>query len=281
MAIELSCADFSFPKLSHPTSLRVIADLGIPAVDLSVFVRNAWFTPQEVVADPAGQAAEAKRQVRAAGLKVAEVYAIVAEDFEGLCVNHPDAEVRAESRRWFERILEFAARVESPGIGSVPGIRWPGESEEDSRARSAEELQWRAERAAREGLGFSIEPHYQSIAGTPDMALELLRQAPDLTLTLDYAHFVFQGIPEQDVDVLIPHTRHIHGRQATRGMMQATASEGTIDFPRIIRAFQQTGYQGYFCLEYVWDRWLDTDRVDCISESALLRDVFLETVAAG
>ena len=278
MAIELSCADFTFPKLSHEMALRVIADLGIPAVDLGVFARNDWFTPQEILADPAGQAAEAKRQVQAVDLKVAEVFAILVNDLETLCVNHPDREVRDESRRSFELILEFAARVESPGVTVVPGIPWPGESEEDSRARSAEELQWRAERAATEGLELSIEPHDGSIAATPDTALELLRQAPDLTLTLDYAHFVYQGIPEQEVDVLIPRTRHFHGRQAARGVMQATAKDGTLDFPRIIRALQQAGYQGFFCLEYVWDEWLDTNRVDCISETALLRDVFLETV---
>ena len=281
MAFELSCCDFTFRRLSHELALRVIADLGIPAVDLSVFAHNPWFSTSEVLADPARRAAEAKRQVQAAGVKVADVFALLTADFETLAVNHPDGEVRAESRRWFERILEFAARVGAPGVTVIPGIPWPGESEQASRARSAEELQWRAERAAREGLQLSIEPHYQSIAATPDTALELLRQAPDLTLTLDYAHVVYQGIPEQEVDVLIPRTRHLHGRQAARGMMQARASEGTIDFPRLLRAFQQAGYHGHFALEYEWDEWMDCTNVDCISESALLRDIFLQTLGGA
>ena len=101
-----------------------------------------------------------------------------------------------------------------------------------------------------------------------------MKQSSGVTLTLDYAHFIYQGIDEREVDALIPHTRHIHGRPGAPGRMQASAADGAIDFPRIIRAFEADEYDGYFSLEYQWDDGMDCKNVDCISEAVLLRDLF-------
>ncbi len=147
--------------------------------------------------------------------------------------------------------------------------------------RSADELVWRAERAAAADLALSVEPHYQSIVPTPPDVLRLMERAPGVNLTLDYAHFVCQGIDEREIDALIPHTRHIHGRQGAPGLMQVSANDGTINFPRIIRAFEATSFDGYFSLEYQWDDWMDCKNVDCISETVLLRDLFRETLGAS
>ena len=174
----------------------------------------------------------------------------------------------------FDSTLAFAAEIDSPGITIIPGLPF----DEAALDRSAEELVWRAERAAACGLALSFEPHYESIVPTPSDVLRLMDRAPGVMLTLDYAHFVFQGIDEREVDVLIPHTRHIHGRQGAPGLMQASVADGTIDFARIIRAFEAAGFTGYFSLEYQWDDWMHCKNVDCISETVLLRDLFLETL---
>jgi sugar phosphate isomerase/epimerase len=277
VSLKLSCSDAAFPKLSHDAALRLIVDLDIRAVDLCVFEGYDHITPHTVLANPIAAGADARRQVRGYGLEVADVYAIFGTTPDVLAINHPDADQRIESRKRFEKIVAFAATVESPGVTVLPGIVTPG-ANEDSLLMAAGELQWRAELAGQNGLQLSFEPHYDSVAPTPDLALELLRKTSGVHVTLDYSHFVFQAIPQPDVDVLIPWTRHIHARQAAPGMMQATAAEGPIDFPRMIRMFNLAGFKGFIALEYTWETWLQCDRVDCISETALLRDVFRAAV---
>ena len=49
----------------------------------------------------------------------------------------------------------------------LPGIDWENGGHSDSFDRSVEELCWRAGIARAEGLRFSIEPHFGSIAQAP------------------------------------------------------------------------------------------------------------------
>jgi hypothetical protein len=91
--------------------------------------------------------------------------------------------------------------------------------------------------------------------------------------------FVYQGIDQREVDRLLPHTYHLHVRQAAPGVVQARTREGTLDFVRIRDALLALDYAGWFALEYQWeDGWLDLSRVDCVAET---RDVLLTTTDGG
>jgi sugar phosphate isomerase/epimerase len=272
---RLACADSAFPRLSHNAVLAVIRDLAITAVDICVFAGYEHNPPETVARDPIAAADRIRRRLERLELAVSDVFAILGPTFETLAVNHPDASVRERSFESFEQIASFAAQLGSPGITILPGVAHPGVPLADSMRLAAVELERRAERADQLGLGLSIEPHYGSLADTPALALELLDHAPTLALTLDYSHFVFQGISQADVDVLIPRARHVHLRQAAPGVMQARAWEGAIDFPRLVASLQSAGYEGALALEYQYEEWLNCCRVDCISETAELRDLIL------
>jgi len=56
--------------------------------------------------------------------------------------------------------------------------------------------------------------------------------------------------------------------------------ENVIDYPRILRKMEQTGYKGFIALEYVWIDWMHCNEVDNISETILLRDL-LRSADAG
>jgi sugar phosphate isomerase/epimerase len=185
-------------------------------------------------------------------------------------VNTRTAPERAEARGQFEALVQFAVELRAPGITILPGERWDDDPE-GALAVAAEELGWRAKRAASEGLGLSFEPHAVSNVRTPDAVLALLARAPGVMLTLDYSHFVSLELAEEAVDVLLPYARHFQARQAAPGHLQATAKTGIIDFPRLVRALQAQGYRGWFGLEYTWNNWMD--EVDTIAQTALLRDV--------
>jgi sugar phosphate isomerase/epimerase len=86
---------------------------------------------------------------------------------------------------------------------------------------------------------------------------------------------VYQGIAQDEADVLFGHTRHVHMRQAGTGEMQLPTREGEIDFRRLRDRLAASGYDGYLAIEYQWEEWLDCRRVDCVSETAELRDLLL------
>jgi sugar phosphate isomerase/epimerase len=272
---RLSCADSAFPRLSHQAALAVIADLGIPAVDICVFAGYEHNPPEAVLADPQGAADAVLRGLERASLTAADVFVIPDTSFEELAVNHPDAEVRRESLSLFRSAVEFAHRLDAPGITVLPGTAFGGVDPDESLRLAAAGLQQRAEIAAEVGVRLAIEPHYQSIVESPPKALELLRQAPDVALALDYSHFVFQGIAQDEVDSLIPRARHLHLRQAAPGTIQTRVAEGAIDFPRMLGRLEAAGYTGFLALEYQHEEWLSCNRVDCISETAELRELVL------
>lgn len=275
MRKRLSCADSAFPKLSHDVSLAVIRDLGIPAVDICLFAGFDHNPPHVVAEAPEAVADKIQARLERHELAVADVFVILGTSFDELAVNHPDPGVRAESLRRFEAVVTFAGRLSSPGITLLPGTTFDGVPADESLALATRELRRRVEIAGAAGLELSVEAHYQSVAPTPARAVELLDQAPDLTLTLDHSHFLYQEFSQDDVDALIPRSRHVQLRQAGPGRMQLPAHGGAIDIGLFVERLDKTGYTGYLGLEYQREDWLDCNQVDCISETAELRDILL------
>jgi sugar phosphate isomerase/epimerase len=281
MDIRLSCAEYTFPLIPHDVCLRLIAGLGIGAVDISVFLGGPFITAEEVLADARGPAERLRSLLNENELAVADVFPSYASTWDELAINSPDKSQRDRQRREFYRFLEFALLIDAPGMTFLPGVAWPDESIDDSLRRAADELEWRIETARSFGVGVSVEPHAGSVIDTPANMARLLELSPNLTLTLDYAHFIYEGVPQDELEVFIPRARHIHCRPAAPGVMQARVYEGTIDFERLVRAGAEAGYSGYFGLEYVWiDTW-DCKRVDNLSETVLLRDRLRKAASDG
>lgn len=269
--MKLSCADDTFRLLRpHKAALELVAALGVEGVDVFLAGNRSIIRPEDIRADIAGAANGIRSDVLAAGLTVSDVFVIPWPDLETMAPNHPDAAERERSRSLFRDMLELAVRLESPGLGILPGIEWPDDA--DSFARAADELGWRAEQARAEGVRFSVEPHVGSVAPTPELALRLVDAAPGLEITLDYSHFVRQGLPEEEADALIPHTRHVHVRGASPQRVQTSVRDNTLDFERIVDALRAGGYEGYLTLEYVWLEWEHCNDCDNLAESILLRD---------
>jgi sugar phosphate isomerase/epimerase len=145
--------------------------------------------------------------------------------------------------------------------------------------RAAGELRWAVEEAKRHGLQLRIEPHIQSVTWTPELAVEMCRRVPGLSLTVDHSHFVFHGIPYEQIAVMHPYGTHWHARQARPGEVQSRFQDGIIPFDRILSDLTDRGYDGVLCLEYVHGEWMAQDRVDCVTETIRLRDQLLSLLA--
>lgn len=277
--MKLACADDTFRLLEHEPILELIRLLGLDGVDVCLMERRSSLRLEDVRADVAGSAARLDEQVRGRGLEVADVFVIPWTDFRTLAPNHPDANERAASAALFEDMLDFAARLRSPGMTILPGVDWEHETPEESLARAAVELGLRVNAARARGVRLSIEPHLGSVVPTPASALALLERVPGLELTLDYSHFVYQGIAESEIETLAPFARHCHVRGARQGRMQAPLRESRIDFERMVDVLGDADYDGFVGLEYVWLDWEHCNECDNLSETILLRDRLREKFA--
>ena len=277
--MKLACADDTFRLLEHEHILELVRLLDLDGVDVCLMEARSSLRLEDVRADVARSAARLDEQVRGRGLEVADVFVIPWTDFRTLAPNHPEAQERTASAALFEDMLDFAARLRSPGMTILPGIDWEHETPEDSLARAAVELGRRVDAARSRGVRLSIEPHLGSVAPTPARALALLERVPGLELTLDYSHFVYQGIAESEIEALAPFARHCHVRGARQGRMQAPLRESKIDFERMIDVLGDADYDGFVGLEYVWLDWEHCNECDNLSETILLRDRLREKFA--
>ncbi|ADB50360.1 sugar phosphate isomerase/epimerase family protein [Conexibacter woesei] len=272
--IPLSCGDHTFRLLSLEQAARLIAMLDLQGMDVAASGGgDAHVRPEDVRTDVAGWAMTVRRCLSAAGLRPADVFLIPWTDFETLAPNSPDPDVRAESRALFGEMADFAARIGAPGITTLPGLHWPDESHRDSLHRAAEELTWRAQRAAAVELRFSIEAHVGSVCATPEAALDLLALASGVELTLDYSHFVAQGVEPERVHRLLGHARHVHVRGTRPDRLQCGLQHSTVDYGDVARRLCAGGYEGSIAIEYLWADWQHMNECDTVSETIVLRDL--------
>jgi len=273
MNLRLATADYSFPKLEWEQTLRLARDIGMQAMDVGLFAGRSHLDPDDVLSNPAEAAARVSTALRANDLEIADVFGQPGRVFEENAVNHPDPAVRRRAEEFFYRILEFAARCNAKHLTLLPGVHFAQETYEDSVKRCAEELAWRTTAAAKSGITFAVEAHIGSIVPTPARAKRLLESVPGLTLTLDYTHFTYQGLPDDEIEPLLAYASHFHARGACRGKLQAPLQGNTIDYPRVLRAMKGVNYSGFVVLEYVWVDWMGCNEVDNLSETILLRDL--------
>jgi sugar phosphate isomerase/epimerase len=277
MKLKLACADYSFPLLTHDKALDLVALLDFSAINIGIFAGRSHLTPEEIMPDIAGAARNLSQKLNDRGLDFADIF-YQAATFEDRAANHPDEGQRQASRDFFQRMTEFALHCNAPHITGLPGIHWEDESLETSLKRCADELAWRVEYAKQAGITYSIEPHLGSVVATPTAVHSLLQLTPGLTLTLDYGHFIYQGIANKEIEPLTQHASHFHARCAAKGQLQALFQDNGIDFVAALGGLQRNNYNGYVEIEYVWIDWEGCNQVDNISETIQLRD-FLESIS--
>jgi sugar phosphate isomerase/epimerase len=222
-----------------------------------------------IAGDPRGQA----RRVRELGMDIANLIYFFGTGFTDRPLNAADAAVRTQNRATLLRVLEFCNEAHIPSLLLLPGVEQPGLPHADASALAAATLtEWSA-LAAAASVQLIFEPHIESILESPFETLDFLRQNPTLKIVLDYSHFVAQGYRPADVDPLAAFAGHVHLRQAAPHQLQARWAQGVIDFAAVIALLKQVGYRGYLSLEYEHDPWMDSDRVDVISETIKMRDL--------
>jgi len=279
--MQLSCSAYSFPLLRFEDSLRLVRLLGMDHADVHAFSGGTHLQPEEIAADPLGAAERARRAAEDARVSFVDFFPAFGGDFYAGAVNSPDRSVRWANRVRFQAAIRFCRAVGCGGITLLPGVTWPEIGQAGSLSLAADALSELVYEGRSAGLRVSVEPHLESVVERPERALELVEAVEGLQLTLDYSHFVAAGIPEERVHPLIPYAGHVHARQATLGKLQAPSGEGIIDFSELVRRLSAAGYQGFLCVEYVWQDWGGCKNLDVVSETVLLREQLLRAMQAA
>jgi sugar phosphate isomerase/epimerase len=274
MEYQLACADFAFPLLPHDQVLQLIAMLDFDGVDIGLFEERSHLWPSREFENLSASAQKLKQKLDDRGLKAADIFLQIANDFNEYAINHPQASRRQKAREWFLHTLDYAGECGCGHVTTLPGVPFDSESVETSFARSSEELAWRVERAREHDIVFGFEAHVGSIVPDPVSAEQLVRQIPGLTLTLDYTHFTRLGIADSLIEPLIKYASHFHVRGARKSRLQDSFANNVIDYECIYEAMLATGYGGWIGIEYVWIDWERCNESDNLSESILFRDFF-------
>jgi len=271
--MKFSCADFTFPLLPHDKVLALIKLLDIDAVDLGIFENRSHHYPSEIAKNPQTAAQQMRDSLNAAGLEIADVFLQTGEDPPVAAANTPDATVRANNRELFKAMVGYTALLGGKHLTGLPGVLHPDSDADADWQRMCEEAAWRVEQCQSAAITYAVEPHVGSITPDPESTLRMLKDVPGLTLTLDYGHFIYQGMSNESVHPLLPHASHFHARGGTKGQLQSTVKDNTIDFPAILKAMQASCYAGACCLEYVYVDWEGCNRTDNVAETLKLKEL--------
>ena len=269
--MRLSVANYSFEVLPLEATLMVCRSLGFSAVDIAGFYQRGKcsFEPQDVAADPQKQADSLKPLLEKYQLAVTDFFPQFGAAPSLHSLNDPDEAVRAENLRFVRGAAQFCQLIGAPGMTILPGVDHVSRTLAENLAVSVDYLRQAVAIAAEYGIEVRFEPHMGSVADTPELALQLVEQVPGLKVTLDIAHFMLQYISIERIYPLIPHTGHVHVRQAKPGKLQVAHADGVIDFPDLIARLKAVNYRGAFTVEYVCADWFEVNRNDTLYESAV------------
>lgn len=265
--MKLSLTSWSLRACSLPEAVGIANVLGIGAVDLGYFYGPA-LSRDAILADPDGEA----EKVLELGISVPCFYHLFGD---GLADRNM-ADPAQHTANWsdFRNICRFMNKAGIPTVFVLPGVVNPGQSRSEALVASAAGLVELVKIGTDAGITVTIEPHVHSYLESPSLVESLLDRVPGLKLTLDYAHFACLGYRQEEIDVLAPHTAHVHLRQARPGALQTKGGEGTINMEAQFATLRDAGFDGYLALEYVHQDYMDTVYDDVLTETIGLRDKF-------
>lgn len=269
--IPFSCSDYTFPLLARAQRLALLRLLGFKHVDIGLFERSEGLRPGQLLAEPRTFTAQLNRDLKCAGLQVADVFLQIGVDPVQSAANDPISLVRTRNRKTFLAALDLCSALGCTHMTGLPGVWHKGVDNAADLALAVDEAGWRQHLASGVGVTYAIEAHLGSICSDIASVRRFLDLVPKLTLTLDYGHFVASGFESSEIHSLLPLASHIHARGGAPDRLQTAVNENQIDFAGMVQRLQKQKYSGFLALEYVWVDWQQCNRTDNVSETILLR----------
>jgi len=241
-AVTLCCSTVSF-RGSLAQAVGRVAGLGFTHADLVAIPYYRQALPEEMVQDPARQAAAISAALAEAGIKPATFNAAV-----GDLDDRSPAAMERRAREWngLAAVMEaLHVRIAS----FYPGYLKQGDPWHEALDRIAASAAEMLAVARSRGVEFLLEAHYDTPVATPDQLRALIAAMPALRFVYDPSHFAMQGLDPAETEFLLDRTAHVHVRDAAPGKMSVMGGTGTVDFGRLLTALRERRYRGYVALE--------------------------------
>ena len=266
--IHFSCADFSFPVLSHDKVLALLELMDFKFVDIGLFTDRSHLQPADQLDHPEIRGEALRKRTKSHGLEISDVFLQSSLDCKEFAINQVNSKIRESERERFKRLVDYTVAANCRHITGLPGVRF----DENSDRICVEELAWRLELSESLGIKYSVEPHFGSIMENPQHAVKLLSTLPGISITLDHSHYTAQGFGIDLIRPLAAFASHVHARGAAKGEMQTSLARNKTDFKAVVTHLLEANYHGAICLEYCYIDWENCNRTDNISETLLLRE---------
>lgn len=278
--MKLSSITFTFSLLPMDRAAAILKILGFDYVDITGYTKAPFeaITPWEIAQDPKGALAKIDALRERHGLSPADYFFTFGEGFQDHCVNDPDPAVRRANLEVFRKVVPFCRDAGFSHITTLPGVLRDDLGPERSLKIAAEALNELVPVSLEAGIPMGIEPHWESVVESIDRTQQLLEAVDGLTLTLDYTHFVAQGIPQEEVDVLAQHASHFHARQGAPGYLQTGMKDGTLDYRKIVQRLKDVAYDGFLTVEFCYQEWKGCYRTDTVAETIQLADLLRKLI---
>lgn len=271
--MQIACHAWAYNNLPLREAIGTIARLGFRSIDLGT---GPHIDVIAAARSPEKYGLAVRRVVEDFNLSVSDLYLLLPH------VNSPDPARREAQLLLFRHLIPFAIELGTPGITVSPGLLQP-DGPEHSLARTVPALQRIVDATENTDLRISFEPHLDSSAATPDHVILLVEAVPGLSLTLDVAHLVAQGITWRNIRMLFEHTAHVHVRQARRDRLQVPFEKGKLDLEQLMVDLAEADYHGVISVEYMttfgWHGMMEVNITqEIVKTRDALRDLRLQVL---
>jgi sugar phosphate isomerase/epimerase len=236
-------------------ALGLLADLGYDGVGLTL--DHMHLDP--LAPDLAAHTRQVARRLDALGLDVTVEtgarYVLDPRRKHGPSLLDPDPEDRDRRVDLLLRAVRIAADLGAHAVHCFSGTTPPGTDTETAWQRLAASLTPVLDAAATAGVPLAVEPEPGHLLATLDDFHRLRGELGDpepLGLTLDIGHCqCLEPLPPADcVRAAGPWLRHVQIEDMRRGVHEHLPfGDGEIDFPPVLAALADTGYQGLTVVE--------------------------------
>src|SRR5689334_14459674 len=272
--MRLTLSTHAFEALNLEGTLALAKAIGFKGVDIAGFHNRGRCSlePDEVGANPQKFADDLKRLLDKYELDAVDFFPQFANAFTDRSLNDPDPAVRQKNFDSMRGIARFCKLAGIPGVTVLPGADHVGRPLAQNLELAGEGLKKYTEICGEQGVMLRFEPHMSSVADKPELALQLVEMAPQALITLDYSHYLLQYISMERIHKMIPHTGHVHIRQARPGKLQTRFVDGTIDFIDVAKRLEAVGYKYCLSIEYVCMDWYEAHDVDTLTETVVTKE---------
>ncbi len=251
--MKLAYSSNAYMKHTVLDAIDRIASLGYAGIELMADVPHLW--PESVTYDLID---DVKRRLDQRGIAISNVNAFMmnaVQDFWHPSWIEPDAAFRRLRVAHTIAALRLAARLGAPSVTTEPGGPLPdGMSREAAVDMFVAGLNESLKIAEEVGVALLVEPEPTLLIERSDEFLELAERidSPMFGLNFDVGHAfcVADPLPES-IAKMAALTRHYHVEDiaADRVHQHLIPGQGAIDFPSVMSAIRDTGYDGFITVE--------------------------------